>query len=152
MKIQQYQLISKAQKGQNSKEHKPQSNVKLKPHGVPHALMIPLSVKLDTKDPGGGQSAKDGQVKDKDQLIDNGYAAHLLRSHPPDHNIVKETYKIGNAVLDHDGHRHLQNAPVKLFITDQLTHVNPKILPAYSVSILLHELPLWQCTFLLFLP
>ena len=68
--------------------------------------MVLTTVKLCSEDTDSRNGAENGQIEHQHQLIDNGNAGHLFRSHTPYHNIVQQSHKIGNAVLNHHGHCH----------------------------------------------
>ena len=65
--------------------------------------MIAAAEKLCAENARAGDGTKNGKVEDKNQLIDDGDTGHLLRADPADHDIIQQTDKIGDAVLNHDG-------------------------------------------------
>ena len=71
--------------------------------------MVFLTEILRGEDPRARYAAKQTQIIDKDQLIDDGNAGHGFRADPADHDIVQKVYEISDAVLHHDGHGNRQN-------------------------------------------
>ena len=62
----------------------------------------------------------DGDVEHVDQLIDNGYAAHLLGAHAADHHVVQQGYQIGQSALQHNRDQNAQQGFVERSVTDLL--------------------------------
>ena len=85
---------------------------------MPDTDVILGARKLSGENSHSGHRAKNTQVEYKKQLVHNGHTAHLSRSHLPHHDVIQHTYKIGNGVLNHDGHRHSHHRGIKLPISN----------------------------------
>ena len=70
-------------------------------------------MKLGGKNTRTGGSAENAEIKNKDDLVDNGHAAHRKRANLTNHDVVKQGYKIGDSVLDDNGNGNLENPPVE---------------------------------------
>ena len=90
----------------------------LEPEGMADALVVPGALELggENSSPGGG--AEDAQVENKHQLVDDGNAAHRQGAHLAHHDVIQQGYKIGDAVLDDDGHHNGHHPPVKGPVAD----------------------------------
>ena len=77
------------------------------------ALVIPGAVELGGEDSRAGAGTKDTQIENKNQTVDNGYAAHRDGANLAYHNIIQQVYKVCNACLNDDGNGHAQNPAVK---------------------------------------
>ena len=99
--------------------------------------MIFAAVKLRPKDTDAGNSAEYCQIKDQQKLIDNGNPRHLLRADTPYHDIVQKPHKVGDAVLDHDGHGDSQRHPVEGSVAYQLSHYVIFLRIHFSIPLLL---------------
>ena len=62
-------------------------------------LVVALTKILSAKNARRGCRAKDRQIVDKNQLVDNGNAGHLLRAQLSHHDIIQKTDQIGNGIL-----------------------------------------------------
>ena len=69
---------------------------------------------MRTENPDAGETAENHQIEDKLQLIHDGNARHLVRADLADHDVVKHTDKIRDAVLNHDRNRDLQCVTIKI--------------------------------------
>ena len=67
------------------------------------AIGIAGALKLGGEDARTGSGTEDAKVKDEQQLVHNGNAAHGQRAHLADHDVVQQGDKIGDAVLNDDG-------------------------------------------------
>ena len=90
-----------------------QTDQHFKPEGIADAVIIPAAVKLGGKNTRTGGSAENAEIKNKDDLVDNGHAAHRKRANLTDHDVVKQGYKIGDSVLDDNGNGNLENPSVE---------------------------------------
>ena len=107
-----------------------------------NAFFIFLSKVLRGKNACSGYTAEQTEIIDKEQLIDNGYAGHLFCADLPDHDVVQQTHKVGNAVLNHDGYGdgqyHFVKIPISYeFVSDVFQESHPHILqdqPAFDNS------------------
>ncbi len=117
LKIHRNQIFSKEGQDQNTSKSDQCGNIKLKAERMPDPLVILFPIKLRRKDPRARYRAKNSQIVNQQQLIDNGNAGHLLRPDLPHHDIIQQTHKIGDPVLDHNGNRYSQRHPVKLLRT-----------------------------------
>ena len=81
----------------------------------PIVILVPEI--LRSKDTCTGQASEQAQEIDEHDLVDDGHTGHLLRAHPSDHNIVQKADKVGDAVLDHDRHRHSHKRFIKCPVT-----------------------------------
>ena len=79
-------------------------------------------MELGGKNSGTGGGAKDAQVKDKNQAVDDGHAAHGYGAHLTDHNVVKQGYKVRDAVLNDNGHGNPKNTAVKRPVAYKTIH------------------------------
>ena len=50
---------------------------------------IPVAKKLRTENAGTGYGAENQHIKNKQQLIGNGYTGHFHSAYPADHNIIQ---------------------------------------------------------------
>ena len=75
--------------------------------------MVALPVELRAEDGSAGKAAEDGEVKDKDDLIDDGHAGHGGGAQPPYHHVVQKVYKLGDALLDDHGDDEQNDRDVK---------------------------------------
>ena len=120
LKIHTDQILSNSQKQQNRPDCQDHSHPELIPECLPHTLMILLPKVLCRKNTRSGHPSENTQIIDKNQLIHNGSPRHLLRTDPPDHNIIQQTHEIRDSILDHDRNSHSQNHHIKLPVTDKL--------------------------------
>ena len=98
-------------------DHHPQ----LIPHRVAYALLISFSKILCCENPGSGYTTENTQIVYKNQLIHNRSAGHRFCTDSSDHNIIQQTYKICDAILDHNWNCNRKNHQIKLFISDELS-------------------------------
>ena len=115
MQIEGNQAFPAADEHSDAKQHQRRAEPQLEPERIPHALIISASVKLGAKNSGPRYCAKNADIKHKKQLVGNSNSRHLLRSYLPDHNIVQQSHKISDSVLNHYRHRHRQHQLVKVF-------------------------------------
>ena len=114
------QILSNSQKQQNRPNRQNHSHPELIPKRLSHTLIILLSKVLCSKNTRSGYPSENTQIIDKNQLIHNGSPRHLLRTNPPDHNIIQQTHEIRDSILNHDRNSHSQNHHIKLPVTDKL--------------------------------
>ena len=81
--------------------------------------MILGAPELGGEDSRAGAGTEDAQVKDEHQTVDDGHAAHGDGAHLAYHDVVKQGYKVCNAVLNHDGDGYPQDTAVKRPVRDQ---------------------------------
>ena len=110
--------VTETKKNKDSQSRQQTAAENFKPKCIPNTFRIPASVKLCTENTRTGYCTENHQVKYKNQLIDNGNAAHLLCADISHHNIIQHTDKIGDTVLNHNGHCHCQYHLVKFSVTD----------------------------------
>lgn len=104
------------QQGDPSNE---QAGIQLKAEGVLLPLIVPFSVELGAEDPGAGNTAENADIKDKDQLVDDGDSRHLFGADLSHHNIIQKADKAGNGVLNDQRDSQSQHIPVKLPVSDE---------------------------------
>ena len=73
----------------------------------------------DRKNTCAGYSSEQAEIVDKEKLVYNGYARHLLCANLADHDIVQKTYKVADAVLNHDRNGDGEHHFVKAFVPDK---------------------------------
>ena len=93
------QLLAEKQKYGYKNDHCTQSDIELGPEGVSHALLVVFPIVLGGKDPRPGKAAEDAEIKDEDELVDDGHAGHWLRTHLAHHHIVQQAHKICDHIL-----------------------------------------------------
>ena len=113
--IQTDQPLPENQEDRRSQCADEQPHHKLGPEGIPDALVVLPSLELGGENARAGGRTEDAEVEHEQQLIDDGNAAHGDRAHLPHHHIVQHLDKIGDAILDHHGQRHRENAAVEMF-------------------------------------
>ncbi len=91
----------------------------LEAHRLAHPLMVSLPEILRREDARTGHAAKNAQIVDKYQLVDDRHARHLFCADLPDHNVVKQADKVGDPVLYHDRHRDHQHHLVKVPVPNE---------------------------------
>ena len=69
--------------GQNQTDHE------LKAEGMADTVHIPVAKKLRTENAGTGYGAENQHIKNKQQLIGDGYTGHFHSAYPADHNIIQ---------------------------------------------------------------
>ncbi len=116
MKIQHNQLFSGCEKQHNGKNRHQKTDDKLKPEGIAYSFLASLPIILGGKNSGAGNTAENTDIEHRHKLVYNGNAAHLLCPYLPHHNIIQKTHKVGNSILDNNGHHNHQNHPVKRLI------------------------------------
>ena len=77
--------------------------------GAPYAVIVLFSVKLSRKITRTAHCAENAEIKNKQQLINNGHTCHFESSDPTDHYIIKHTYKICNTALNHYRYRNCKH-------------------------------------------
>ena len=105
-------------KNRTAQQGEQQADQKLEPEGVAHALGVGRAVELSSKNSGAGAGTENAQVKDKNQAIDDGHAAHGNGAHLTDHDVVKQGNKVRDAVLNDNGHGNPKNTAVKRLAAD----------------------------------
>ena len=103
LEIEHDELLIQQQKHRDARRGQGRAEQKLVAERVAHAPVVAAAEKLGAEDARAGDGTEDAQVEDEQQRVGDGDAGHLLRSDPPDHNIVQHTHKLRDAVLDHDG-------------------------------------------------
>ena len=101
------------------REHR-QRNVPLHAEAVAHALVVLCPGELRGKDARARQSAKDAEIEDEQELIDNGDGRHLERADPADHHVVQKADDVGHRILDDDRHNNGDDLRVKCAVADEL--------------------------------
>ena len=107
--------------------------------GMANTFLIFLTKILCSENSCTGQTAENTKIVYKHQLVDDGYAGHLLGSNLPYHNIIQKAYKICYAILYHNRHCDQQHHFVKCLISNKFfSHIFPhgKPLPFCYVSYL----------------
>ena len=99
----------------------------VEPQGMPQAVMVSPAVELGAENARAAGAAEETEVKDKQQLIDDGDAGHGFRADPPYHQVVQQVDKGGNRVLQQQWQRQRRDGPVKLTISDQFFHSNSPV-------------------------
>ena len=113
--------------GHHAAEKQPESE------RIAHTLPVARSEKLRAEDGGTGQSAEDGQIVNKDQLVHDRHAAHRYGAESADHEIVEQGYKIGNALLDDKRDSQSDQCRIERLIPDILFAKIHGFLPLDSV-------------------
>lgn len=103
LEVQEDQVLAEQQENARAEHRKGRADEQLEAERLPHAVPVALAVILRTENARAGHRTEDGEVKHKDQLIDDGNAGHLLRADAADHNIIQQADEVCDAVLDHDG-------------------------------------------------
>ena len=99
----------------------------LEAEGVADSLMVLRTVELGGENTRAGTGAKDAEIENKDDSVDDRYTAHGNGAHLADHNVVQKIDKIGDAVLNDDGDGNPQDTAVKCPVTDiSLQHDKPQ--------------------------
>ena len=88
-------------------------------------------MELGSKNSGAGAGTENAQIKNKNQAVDNGHAAHGNGAHLTDHDVVKQGYEVGDAVLDDNGHGDPKDMAVKRPVAD--VTVSHKYLTDYAL-------------------
>ena len=91
--------IPQREENRQRRRKKPGGKNKLIPQGMADTLRISLTVELGRKDTDAAKGAEDRQIKDKNELVDDGNAAHGHGAHLTDHYVIKQTYEICYRVL-----------------------------------------------------
>ena len=117
VEIKLHQRIAEAKQHGNAEKHHKAGDVNLIAERVPYALVVSFSIKLRAVDAGTGKGAEDAQIDDEHQLVHNGDAGHRLGADPADHQVIKQAYEIGDAVLNHDRHRNRKRFSVKFSVS-----------------------------------
>ena len=128
--MQEQQDKAVAKQTQQAPEHRenPKTNEQLHPDRLADALLVTLAIELRRQDPCAGQSAQGAEVKDENQLIDNGHAAHRLCPHLSDHDVVEQRDKVRYHILNQDRHQDGEYPLIKIPIPDIPPHVHPQLL------------------------
>ena len=100
----------------------PEADQQFYAHGVPDADVVALAVILRRQDACARQTAKRAQIVDKNQLVDNGNAAHGLGSNLADHDVVQQGNKLCNDILDQNWHQDNRHPAVKVPTPDVSAH------------------------------
>ena len=90
-------------------------------------LVILGAVELGGEDTRAGACAEDAQVEYEQQAVDDGNAAHGNGADLPDHDVVQQGHKVGDAVLDDNGDGYPKDPAVKRLVSDvTMMHKNLK--------------------------
>ena len=95
------------------------NNQNFETEGMAHTIMISAAIELGAKNACPRNCAENRQIKHKNQGVGNGNAGHLLRSHTTHHKIIQQAYKLGNAVLHHNGDCHHKRHFVKSLVPNK---------------------------------
>ena len=87
--IQSNQCVAAQQEDAQADCRKQQTDENLKAKGVADTLTVSGAVELGCKNSGTGGGAENTQIKDSQQHIDNGNAAHRHGAYLTDHNVVQ---------------------------------------------------------------
>ena len=118
------QLLAEKQKYGYKNDHCTQSDIELGPEGVSHTLLIVFPVILGGEDPRPGKAAENAEIKNKDQLVDDGHTGHGLRAHLAHHHIVQQTDKICDHILYQHRRHHREKLAVKSPVADKASQIH----------------------------
>ncbi len=113
-----YQLLPTGGQHQRAQHQNPQAYINLEPQRVADALVVLTAEKLGAENAHARYRAENSQAEYHQQLVHDGYAGHLLRPDAPYHDVVQQPYKVGDPVLNHDGHCHAQYFSVERLVAD----------------------------------
>ena len=135
------QPLAEADENKEGHSQHAQSNIQLPPEAVGHTLVVALAIELGSEDPRPGQPAEDAEVKDKQQLVDNGHAGHGLRAHLAHHHIVQQVHKVCYQVLCQDRQHHGEKPPIKGPVAYQRSHEHSPLEKRKIALVLYRNLP-----------
>ena len=126
-KVKPDQLRAAQQENSRAHQRDDDTDQELKPEGVADALVILGAVELGGEDTRAGACAEDAQVEYEQQAVDDGNAAHGNGADLPDHDVVQQGHKVGDAVLDDNGDGYPKDPAVKRLVSDvTMMHKNLK--------------------------
>ena len=102
MEVQHNQPVPCCKEQRRGSRRQQNADNKFKPERIAHPFLAPLPVILGGKNPCAGNAAENADIEHCHKLVDNGNAAHLLRTHLPYHDIVQKADEISNAILDNN--------------------------------------------------
>ena len=118
------EFLPKKQKDGQKNDHRAKSDIELCPEGVSHALLIVFPIVLGGKDPRPGKAAENTEIKNENQLVDDGHAGHGLRANLAHHHIVQQTDKVCDHILYQHRRHHREQLAVKGPVADQASQIH----------------------------
>ena len=86
---------------------------------IPHAVAVALAEKLCAENARAGHAAEHAEIEYEHELIRDRHARHLLCADLSDHDVIEQTDKVRDAVLDHDRNGKRKNHGIECFIADK---------------------------------
>ena len=90
------------------------------------SFVISRSGKLCRKNTSSRESAKDTDIKNEQQLVDNCYRGHFKRTHATNPHIVQQADNVGYRILYNDRHNNGDHFRVKGAVTYKLASQSSK--------------------------
>ena len=90
LKVQIDQRPSKQKKYTDSQHRKQYTANHFKAEGMADIVIIAAAMELGSENSCTGGRAEDAQIKNKNQIVDNGNTAHFQRSHLTHHDVIQQ--------------------------------------------------------------
>ena len=81
--------------------------------------MVALAEKLRSEYARTCNCTEYGDIEYEYELVDDGNAAHRLSAHTAHHDVIYETYEIGDEILQYHGYYHAENYPVERLVANE---------------------------------
>ena len=92
---------------------------RLEPQGIAYAVLILLAVILRGEYADAAESPEDREGENKQDLIHDGNAGHLLGAEAPHHDVIEHADQIRDEVLQHDGQGDGERGFIKRLVADE---------------------------------